>query len=93
MSSVILQLVEKGAIVECVPMKGQFLSNIFLEPKPNKSFRLILNLKELNKFVQLEHFKIEDYKVAIKLIAASWLLLISKTLIISFRFMNHIESF
>ena len=68
MSSVILELIEKGAIVECVPVKGQFLSNIFLEPKPNKSFRLILNLKELNKFVNLDHFKIEDYKVAIKLI-------------------------
>ena len=28
----------------------------------------MLNLKDLNKFDQLEHFKIENYKVAIKLI-------------------------
>ena len=45
-----------------------YYSLIFLEPKPNKKHRLILNLAELNEFVIAEHFKIEDYKIAMKLI-------------------------
>ena len=40
-----------------------FLSNIFLVPKKEKdSFRMILNLKHLNKYVQTPHFKMESIK-------------------------------
>lgn len=67
-SVVIAQLLSKGVIVTCKPTKGQFLSPIFLEPKPNKSYRLILNLAKLNEYVVTEHFKIEDHKIAMKLI-------------------------
>ena len=64
----ISELITKGAIVECKPVKNQFISNIFLVPKPDKTYRLILNLKSLNKFVKTEHFKLEDHKTAIRLI-------------------------
>ncbi|EFN68577.1 Transposon Ty3-G Gag-Pol polyprotein, partial [Camponotus floridanus] len=62
------KLIDKGAIVRCFPSQGQFLSNIFLVPKPDGTHRLILNLKKLSEFVAAEHFKIEDWKVAKRLI-------------------------
>lgn len=42
------KLLELRAISECEP-QDQFLSNIFLTPKPNGGCRFILNLKQLNK--------------------------------------------
>lgn len=39
-------------------------------PKPNGEKRFILNLKRLNKFIKTEHFKMEDYRTASKLITA-----------------------
>lgn len=35
----------------------QWISNIFLHPKPNGKFRMILDLTELNKNINYEHFK------------------------------------
>lgn len=61
-------LLSIGAISKCQPIEGQFLSDIFLVPKPNGKFRFILNLKKLNKFIETVHFKIEDLRTAIKLI-------------------------
>ena len=62
------KLLSKGAIERCSLSEDQILSSIFLVPKPDKTFRLILNLKGLNEFIETEHFKIEDYKVAKRLI-------------------------
>ena len=58
----IKKLMEKGVIEECDFVKNQFISKNFLRPKPDGSCRLILNLKELNKFLDTEHFKLEDIK-------------------------------
>lgn len=63
------KLVAKGAISKALPQKDQFLSNIFLIPKPDGSSRLIMNLKKLNDFIETDHFKLEDYKVACKLVS------------------------
>lgn len=57
-----------GAIKECKSIKNQFVSRIFLISKPNGKKRLILNLKELNKFLSAEHFKMEDSKTVQKLL-------------------------
>lgn len=57
-----------GAISKCQPTDGQFLSSIFLVPKPNGKYRFILNLKNLNKFITPDHFKIEDLRTVLKLI-------------------------
>lgn len=64
----------QGVIQTCLPVVGQFLSPIFLEPKPDGSSRVILNLKRLNSFICTEHFKLEDYRTASRLISPScWL--------------------
>lgn len=61
------KLVTKGAIINCKPCEGQYLSKIFTVPKPNGDDRFILNLKGLNKFIQTEHFKLEDIRTVITL--------------------------
>lgn len=63
----IIHLQAIGAVRQCMPVQGQFLSNIFLVPKSNGEMRFILNLKKLNKFISLEHFKMEDVRTATKL--------------------------
>lgn len=57
-----------NAISECTHEPGEFISNVFLVPKPNGENRFILNLKSLNKYIKSNHFKMEDYRTAIKLI-------------------------
>lgn len=57
-----------GAISICCPSADQFLSRVFLAPKKNGGKRFILNLKSLNKFISLSHFKMEDHRTAAKLI-------------------------
>jgi len=59
------KLIIKGAISRCQPSKDQWLSKIFLVTKPDGTYKLILNLRKLNKFIETEHFKLEDCKVVI----------------------------
>lgn len=61
-------LLSIGAIRECEPCEGQFLSSIFLIKKSNGQNRFILNLKNLNRFIHAPHFKLEDYRTAMRLI-------------------------
>lgn len=61
-------LLSIGSISECVPCEDQFVSSVFLIPKPNGKMRFILNLKKLNKFITTSHFKLEDLRTALKLV-------------------------
>lgn len=61
-------LKRKGAIQECQPESGQFVSKSFLVPKPDGSYRFILNLKELNEFIPTNHFKLEAEKTVRQII-------------------------
>ena len=45
-----------------------FISNIFIRPKKDGAFRMILNLKPLSKFVDYHHFKMDTFRTALKLI-------------------------
>lgn len=68
MANEINHLLSIGAITKCSPIAGQFISDIFLVPKKDGYMRFILNLKKFNKFVHAEHFKLEDIRIAIKLL-------------------------
>lgn len=46
----------------------QFLSNVFIVPKRDGTYRLILNLRQLNEFVEKHHFKMETLKTALTLV-------------------------
>ena len=50
------------------PEKGQYLSPIFMRPKKNGEYRLILNLQKLSKSVEYHHFKMDTFENAIKII-------------------------
>lgn len=56
------KLLQIGAISECAPCGGQFISRIFLVP-----MRFIINLKYLNAFINTTHFKLEDKSTAMRL--------------------------
>ena len=64
----IKKLVEKNVLIEVQKCHGQFLSSIFLRPKKNGEFRMILNLKKFNENVKYYHFKMDTFELAIKLI-------------------------
>lgn len=62
------KLLNLKAVSQVLPSKDQFLSPIFLIPKPDGTKRLILNLKSFNKFVSTPHFKLEDNKTVVRII-------------------------
>lgn len=61
------KLLNAEAIEKCSASEGQFVSPIFLVPKPDGSHRFILNLKDLNWFICKEHFKMEDLRSALNI--------------------------
>lgn len=48
--------------------KNQFLSPIFTRPKKDGEYRMILNLKELNQYIEYHHFKMDSFETALKLV-------------------------
>lgn len=63
------QLILKGAVEKCSFVEEHFISKIFLIPKSDGSNRFIINLKQLNQFVDAPHFKMEDGRTVIKLMS------------------------
>ena len=63
----IKRLLEKGVIVPSCHETGEFVSTIFVRPKPNGSHRLILNLKRFNEHVAYHHLKMESLKSALQM--------------------------
>lgn len=65
---IISDLLGMGALEICKPVEEQFISTISLVPKSDGSKRFILNLKNLNKLVKLDHFKLENRSTAERLL-------------------------
>lgn len=61
------KLPQKGAIITIGHEKGEVISPIFIRPKKDGSFLLILNLKRLNVHVEYQHFKMDTLRSAINL--------------------------
>ena len=60
-------LLKKGVITEMSGMELGHHSPIFLREKKDNNHRLILNLKELNKFFPHHHFKMNTLKSALNM--------------------------
>jgi len=55
-------MLEKGAIKRVSPNQDQFISNLFLRPKKDGTYRPVINLRELNSYIPYQKFKIETLK-------------------------------
>ena len=64
----IAKLLDMGVIEEVNSEQGEFISSIFVRPKKNGEYRMILNLKQLNEYVEYHHFKMDTFETALNLI-------------------------
>ena len=62
------KLLQKNVITTCDHEEGEIIPLIVLKKKIDGSFRLILNLKSLNKNIEKEHFKMETITSILKLV-------------------------
>ena len=60
-------LLEKRVVVPSCHESGEFVSTIFVRPKPDGPHRLILTLKRFNEHVVYHHFKMESLKSALQM--------------------------
>ena len=68
MDQEIYTLLQKGVIEEAYHSHGEFLSNVFLRLKKDGSFRMILNIKNLNSHVEYNKFKMDTVQSILKLV-------------------------
>ena len=48
--------------------EGEFISPIFVTPEWDRGHRLILSLRSLNEYIDIEHLKIHGLKEILKLV-------------------------
>ena len=53
-------LLLKGVVVPCSHSAGEYVSPIFVVPKKDKKFRMILNLKNLSQFGEYQLSSFQD---------------------------------
>ena len=59
-----MQLLMKKVIVQAIAEKENFFPKVFLLVKKYGSYRMILNLKKLNEYIDSKHFKMESIQNA-----------------------------
>jgi len=64
----LISLLKKKVLLKVAPKENQWLSNIFLRPKPDGRYRMILDLTILNKLLEYRHFKMFNLKTATQII-------------------------
>ena len=67
----IQKLLGKQVIYESQHEDGEFISPIFLRPKKDGTYRMILNLKSLNKFIKYHHFKMDSLQTVLQMLTPS----------------------
>lgn len=55
-------------IAEVEHHPNEFISPIFIVPKKNGEYRMILNLKDLNQYIEYHHFKMDTFESVLKLV-------------------------
>ena len=63
----IQSLLSKEVLRESHSETGEFVSTIFLRPKNDGSFRMILNLKQFNESVEYHHFKMDTLETVTRM--------------------------
>jgi len=63
-------LLQKGAILPQMHNSEGFYSRLFLVPKKNDQMRPVINLKQLNQWVETPHFKMEGTSTLRELLRA-----------------------
>ena len=67
-SQLLKKFEDKGVIAKSEHEDGEIISHIFIRPKTDGSYRLILNLSKLNEHVEKITFKMETLKSALQMI-------------------------
>ena len=67
-SDEIQKLLQKEVIYPCMREDSDFMSSIFAREKRDGSYRMILNLKHLNKHIEYELFKMESLQIFLNII-------------------------
>ena len=62
------KLLQKQVIKVVDHTKGEYISNIFVRPKKDGAFRMILNLEQVNECITYHKFKMSTLKSAVNLI-------------------------
>ena len=62
------KLLKKGVITLSSHEENEYISPIFLVPKEDNAFRMILNLKRLNEYIPYLHFKMDTFDKVLTLI-------------------------
>ena len=62
------KLLKKGVVTLSSHEENEYISPIFLVPKEDNAFRMILNLKRLNEYIPYLHFKMDTFDKVLTLI-------------------------
>ena len=60
MDTEIEKLLSMGVVEKSMHQRDEIISPVFMVLKPDRSYRLILNLKKFNDSIQYEHFKMDN---------------------------------
>ena len=60
-------LLQLGVVEHAVHSPGDFISNMFVSKKKSGKYRMIHNLKGLNKHIEYHHFKMDPMWSAVRL--------------------------
>lgn len=70
-------LINKGAMMKVHPCTCQFLSQIFLVPKKDGSYRPVINLRPLNRHIEQVNFKMDCLRMMKDLLRQDdWMVLV-----------------